>query len=118
MTLALDLEKSGNENMLTGPLIVKSGTTETMKAQVGLRATLERFSLKLDVADVSGSGNSLGSFDMDILGKKRSAGKVVTPSETTSIESIINEISSLYSADTSPFQEDTISGITESGITQ
>lgn len=53
---------------------------------------------------------------MDIIGKKRSAEKVVAPSETTSIESIINEITS--SSEESPFQEDTLSGITESGITQ
>ena len=34
MTLVLDLEKSGDENLLTGPFILRSGTTETMKAQV------------------------------------------------------------------------------------
>ncbi len=112
MTLALDLEKSGDENMLTGPLIVKSGTTEAMKAQVGLRATPERFSLKLDVADVSGSGGSLGNLDIDILGKKRSPGKVVTPSETISIQTILDEIGVLLPEEGS-FQEGAFSGITE-----
>lgn len=103
--------------MLTGPLIVKSGESETVKAQVGLRATPERFSLKLDVADVSGSGGSLGNLDIDILGKKRSAEKVVLPSGAVSVQTILDEIEATYSQ-SSPFQEEVLSGMTQSGITQ
>ena len=63
--------------MMQGPFILRSGDTEVFMADIGLRATPERFSLTLDTAlptdsSTSNSGSSApkAHFDADIIAKR------------------------------------------------
>ncbi len=107
--LTLDLEKSSQDDMLTGPLIVKSGETESMRANVGLRVMPKRFSLQLNVQDASSSGASLGNIDLDITKNKNSPSTIEIPSPSTPMQSFIDEMNTVLSQ-SSPFQEDTSTG--------
>ena len=93
--LTLDLDAVGDD-LLEGPLLLRSGDVEVFRAKIKLRATPERFSLFFDAQNLASSGASLGNFMVDITGKKSLiAPNIQTPSSTLSLQSILDEIESL-----------------------
>lgn len=98
-TLALDLEK-GNDDMIRGPIVVKSGNTESFKADMGLRVTPERFSLALDMAIPTGESGTADApkahFEADIIAKRSDfSGKIKVPSDVKPFKEFIDAITAL-----------------------
>lgn len=107
-TLALDLEK-GDDDMLHGPLVVKSGNTESFSADMGLRLTPERFSVTLDMAIPTGEPGTADApkahFEADIIAKRSDfSGKIKVPSESKPFKEFIDAMSAL--APTESFVEE------------
>lgn len=107
-TLALDLEK-GADDMLHGPLLVKSGNVESFNADIGLRLTPERFSLALDMAIPTGGSGATDTpkahFEADVIAKRSDfSGKINVPSETKPFKEFIDAMSAL--APTNSFVEE------------
>ena len=75
-SIALDLEPT-KDDLLQGPLVVKSGEDPSISADIGLRLTPERFSLAVDMV-IPGTEAESGSteatpkahFDADIIAKR------------------------------------------------
>ena len=91
--------------MLRGPLVIKSGDTETISVDIGLRATPERFSLSLDTM-IPGTETESGSldspkahFDADIVAKRSGfSGKIGAPSPTKPLREFVEALDALAPA--------------------
>lgn len=111
-SLALDLEK-GSDDMMHGPMVVKSGTEENFRADLGLRLTPERFSLVLDTAipttSTDGAEIPKAHFESDIIAKRSDfSGKIKVPSDTKSFKEFIDAISALTPSTASFTESDTM----------
>ena len=98
--------------MMKGPVILRSGNTEMFTADLGLRATPERFSLIVDTAlptdnSTSNTGSSVpkAHFDADIIAKRSGfSGKISAPTQTKPFKEFIDALDAI--APTESFQED------------
>lgn len=105
-SIALDLEPT-KDDLLQGPLVVKSGEDPSISADIGLRLTPERFSLAVDMV-IPGTEAESGStdttpkahFDADIIAKRSDfSGKVTAPSSSKSFREFIDALDALAPAE-------------------
>ncbi len=119
-SVSMDLERDDGD-ILHGPFIIKSGVSETITVDVGLRVTPERFSLSLDTAipgTESGSGaiaSPKAHFDADIIAKRSNfSGKIEVPSPTKPLKEFVEALDALAPAES--FIEEPVP--TDTGLTE
>ena len=90
--LTIDLAP-GADDMLRGPVLLKSGNTEVFRANAGLRLTGERFGIVLDIANPEDPKVSTHA-EIDITGKRSPwSGEIKIPSPTTPLRTVTDELS-------------------------